>query len=145
MRVNIVAMSSRSRSARTIRHSLAALMGVAVLLAGCGGSSKPAYCSDVTNFEDAVTQLKNVSSPSALVSQTKKVVSSGQTAIKAVKTSFAPEADALKNSLTTLANSVKELSSSGTRASALQRIPAEKTAVVTAADNFANAAKPKCS
>lgn len=145
MRVNIVAMRSRSRSARTIRHSLAALMGVAVLVAGCGGSSKPAYCSDVTNFKDAATQLKNVSSPSALVSQTKKVVSAGQTAIKAVKTSFAPEVDAVKSSLTTLANSVKELSSSGTRASALQRIPAEKTAVVTAADNFANAAKPKCS
>jgi hypothetical protein len=144
MRVNIVAMSSRSRSARTIRNGLAALTGAAVLLAGCGGSSKPAYCSDVTNFEHAVTQLKSVSSPSALVSETKKVVSSGQTAIAAVKTSLAPETGALKDSITTLANSVKELSSSGARASALQRIPAEVTAVGTAADNFANAAKPKC-
>jgi hypothetical protein len=121
------------------------LCGTSLLLAGCGGSSKPAYCSDVTNFKNAVEQLKQVSSPSALVTQVKKVASTGQTTLSAVKTNLAPQTSAVKNSLAALENSVKQLSSSSTRASALAAIPAESKAVVSAGESLASAAKPKCS
>jgi hypothetical protein len=132
-----------------------ALAGATGLLAGCGGSStsasstgpssKPAYCSDVTNFKNAAARLPGVSNPSALVSDINNVVSAGKTAVSAVETSFAREANAVKSSLTMLETLVKQLSSSSTRASALTQIPGAVTAVVTAADSFATATKSKCS
>ena len=121
-----------------------AMLGV-LILAGCG-SSKPAYCSDVSNFENAVKQLKDVSSPADLLPAAQKVQSTGQTALAAVKSSFAPETSAVKSSLSALGTSVKQLSSSSTRASAVAALPAEVSAVSSAAQNFADAAKKsKCS
>ncbi len=118
---------------------------VAAVLAGCG-SSKPAYCSDVTNFQSSAQQLKHVSSPSGLVTQVQQVAKTGQTALSAVKSAFAPETSAVKTSLAALQNSAKQLSSSSTRGAALAAIPAQAQAVVTAADNLSNAAKSgKCS
>jgi hypothetical protein len=118
-----------------------ALTGAGIL-AGCGGSSKPAYCSDLTNFKNAVAQIKTTtSSPSALVSQLKTVASTGQAAISAVKTNLAPETTAVKNSLAALENSAKQLTSSSTRGAAITAIPSEVDAVRTAADNLDNAAK----
>jgi hypothetical protein len=115
------------------------------ILAGCGGSSKPAYCSSVNDFKNAVAQLKSVSSPSDIVSAAKNVESTGQKAVSQVKTSFAPETSAVKSSLATLATSLTQLTSSSTRASAVSAIPGNVSAVSSAADNFANAAKSKCS
>jgi hypothetical protein len=111
------------------------------ILAGCGGSSKPAYCSDVTNFKNAVAQVKTTSSASALVSELKTVASTGQAAVSAVKTNFAPETTAVKNSLAALENSAKQLTSSSTRGAAITAIPSQVDAVRTAADNLDNAAK----
>jgi hypothetical protein len=140
---------SASRSRRPAGHRLAGLGALALvatgIIAGCGGSSKPAYCADVTTFKNSVQQLKHVSSPSDLVSQVKTISSTGQTAVSSVKTGFAPQTTAVKSSLSALEASVKQLSSSSTRASAIVAIPAQAQAVVTAADNFANAAKSNCS
>ena len=45
-----------------------ALAVAALAAAGCGSSSKPAYCSDVTNLENSVNSLKSVSLGSDTVS-----------------------------------------------------------------------------
>jgi hypothetical protein len=89
-------MIDRCPVARVYRHRLVTIIvlllrGTALLLAACGGSSEPAYCSDVTSFKNAVEQLKNATSPRALVTQAKEVASTGQTALPAVKTNFAPQ------------------------------------------------------
>jgi hypothetical protein len=120
---------------------------VAALIAGCGSSSpaKPAYCSDVTAFENAVGKLTDSGSPSALASNISNVVSTGQAAVSAVKTAFAPQTAAVKTSLTALETSAKGLLSSGTRATAVQQIPGQITAVKSAANSFITAAHPKCS
>jgi len=117
------------------------------LLVGCGGSSKPAYCSDVTTFTQSVDQLKSdITNPSALVKQVKKVVSSGQAAVTAVKSDFAPQTSAVKSSLAALQNSAKQLTSSSTRGAAITAIPGQVQAVSSAATDLANAAKSgKCS
>jgi hypothetical protein len=142
-------MTSAGTSASTRRHRLTTIavlaLGAAGVLTGCGGTSKPAYCSDVTNFKNAAEQLTKVSSPSGLVTQAGKVASTGLTALSAVKAGFAPETKAVKSSLAALENSVKQLSSSSSRASALAAIPGEAQALGTAAENLVNAAKPKCS
>lgn len=116
----------------------------AVALASCGGSSKPAYCSDVNNFKDAVKGLTSVSSPSDIVSNVQKVQSTGDAAISSVKGAFAPQTTALKTALSNLAGSVKQLASATTRAGALSAIPGQVTAVEDAATAFADAAKQKC-
>jgi hypothetical protein len=142
-------MTSAGTSASTRRHRLTTIavlaLGAAGVLTGCGGTSKPAYCSDVTNFKNAAEQLTKVSSPSGLVTQAGKVASTGQTALSAVKAGFARETKAVKSSLAALENSVKQLSSSSTRASAIAAIPGEAQTLGTAAENLVNAAKPKCS
>ena len=51
------------------------------VLAACGASSKPAYCSDIANFKNSAQELTHVSSASGLVTQAEKVASSGQTAL----------------------------------------------------------------
>jgi hypothetical protein len=142
-------MKTSPTSATVLRMSVVAglVVVITVLIAGCGSSSpaKPAYCSDVTTFENAVGKLKDSGSPSALASNISSVVSSGQAALSAVKTAFAPQATALKSSLTALETSAKGLLSSGTRATALQQIPGEIGAVKSAGDAFVTAAHPKCS
>lgn len=142
-------MSDIQRSTVAARLAAFAVLGLilAGLITGCGSSTpaKPAYCTDVNNFKNAVGKLTDSGSPSAIASNVTAVVSTGQAAVSAVKTAFAPQAAALKSSLTALESSAKELVSSGTRASALQKIPGEITAVKTAGKNFADAAHPKCS
>ena len=104
-------------------------------------SSQPAYCTDVNNLKNAAAQLKDKGSLSAIISSIKNVYSTGQMAIAAVKTAFAAQTAALKSSLTTLYNSIKQLTSSSTRASALQQLPVEVTAVKTATTQFVAATK----
>lgn len=139
----------RLAAAQGLRRRFAAASAIglaAVALAGCGSSSKPAYCTDVTNFKKAVEQLKNdLTNPSALITQVQTVVSTGQTALTAVKTNFAPQTAAVKASVTALENTAKQLTSSSTRTAALIAIPAEVQAVVASGQDLANAAKAgKC-
>jgi hypothetical protein len=133
----------------TARLAALAALGLVMagLIAGCGSSTpaKPAYCTDVTNFKNAVGKLKDSGSPSAIASNVTNVVSTGQAAVAAVKTAFAPQTAVVKSSLAALQSSAKELLSSGTRAAALQKIPGEVKAAKSAATNFADAAHPKCS
>ena len=48
-----------------------ALAAAALVAAGCGSSSKPAYCSDVTNLQNSVNSLKSVQLQSGAVSTLK--------------------------------------------------------------------------
>jgi hypothetical protein len=142
-----MANSRRGTLAARLTICAALALGITGLVTGCGSSSpaKPAYCTDVNNFKSAANKLTDSGSPSALATNVSNVVTTGQAAISAVKTAFAPQTAALKSSLTTLATSATQLVNSSTRAAALQKIPGDVTAVKTAASNFAAAAHPKCS
>jgi transposase len=167
---SLTLMTARSSRVRAYAQRLAAALILALtaaLLAGCGStsssttatstsstapastsstapastSSTAAYCPEVNNFKSAVAQLKDKGSPSAIISSIKNVYSTGQMAISAVKTAFPPQTAALKSSLTTLHNSIKQLTNSSTRASALQQLPGQVTAVKTAGAQFVDATK----
>ncbi len=97
------------------RGSLAALAAgliAAALLAGCGSSSKPAYCTQVTNFENSVTTLEQVDvSPSNLntiATDVEKVGTSAKELESAVKTEFAPQISSVKSSVAALEASMKD-------------------------------------
>ena len=48
---------------RTALATIAA--GALIALAGCGSSSKPAYCSDRTNLENSIKNLPSATSSAA--------------------------------------------------------------------------------
>ena len=126
-------------------------VAVAVLCAGAVaacGSSKPSYCSKVSNLETSIKAIPSTNivqtGLSGLESALTKVQSDAQTAINAAKSDFPNETSALKSSIDTLSTTVKEATSSPS-ASTLAQIPSQVSAVVTAANNFQSATKSKCS
>ena len=119
----------------------------AVLLSACG-SSKPSYCSSVSNLEKSVGDLKSVnvvsSGTSGLSSALQKVQSSAKTAVSDAKSDFPTETTDVTNSLSALSNSVKQISGTPS-AGAIAQIATQVSASVSAIQNFVSATKSKCS
>jgi hypothetical protein len=132
---------------RTAQTVAALVLGVATL-AACGGSSKPSYCSSVSSLESSIKALPSTNivqtGLGGLESAVSKVQSDAQTAITAAKSDFPTETSALKSSVDTLSATAKQAVSSPSPATLVQ-LPAQVSAVVTAANNFQSATKSKCS
>ncbi len=98
-------------------RSLAALAAPgltgALLLAGCGSSSKPAYCTQVNNFKESVKTLEEVElSPTNLgtiKTDVEKVGTSAKELKTAVGTEFEPQITAMENSVEALGTTVKSV------------------------------------
>lgn len=131
------------------RAALAPLaLSIAVaLLAGCGGSSKPSYCSAVTNLESSIKALPSTNivqnGTSALKSAVSKVQTDANAVVSDAKNDFPSETDALKSSVNALAGTVTTLASSPTAATAAQ-LPGEISAVATSVKSFTSATSSKC-
>ena len=132
--------------ARSGARALTALAVAAAVLAGCG-SSKPSYCSAVSNLESSIKAVPNTdvvaNGTSALKSALQKVESDAQAVVSAAKSDFPKETSALSDSVTTLSNSVKQLSSSPTP-QAVVALAGQATAVVNAGKGLKNATSAKC-
>jgi hypothetical protein len=133
---------------RQTAQTLAVLALSATALAACGGSSKPSYCSSVSNLESSIKALPSTNvvqtGLNGLESAVSKVQSDAQTAINDAKGDFPSETSALKSSVTTLSATVKGAVSSPS-VSTIAQIPGQVSSVVTAANNFQSATKSKCS
>jgi hypothetical protein len=129
-------------------ETLAALVLCTGAVAACGGSSKPSYCSAVSNLESSIKALPSTNivqtGLNGLKSAVQKVQSDAQTAINNAKSDFPTETSALKSSIDSLSATVKQVASSPSAATIAQ-LPAQVSAVVTAVDNFQSATKSKCS
>jgi hypothetical protein len=123
----------------------ALVAAIVAVLVGCGGSSKPSYCSDLSNLKSSVNDLKNVSITdlSAVKSAIQKVESDGKAVVSSAKNDFPSETSALSTSLSALETTLGQLNSS-TATAALKQLPAQVSATVTAVDNFSSATKSKC-
>ena len=89
--------------------------GTLIALAGCGSSSKPAYCSDRTNLENSVKNLPSVTSSSGvsgLKSQINTIVSDANAVVSSAKSDFPSQTSAVKTSVDALQTAVKALPSS---------------------------------
>jgi hypothetical protein len=119
----------------------------ALLIAACGGSSKPSYCSKVSDLEKTVKDLPNVNviqnGTSALTSALQKVQSDVEAVASSAKSDFPNETSALTSSLDGLAQSVKSLPSSPTPAQ-VATIVSQASSTVTAVQNFTKATSSKC-
>lgn len=136
---------SRDAAARAWMHVPVAIVAV-VALAGCG-SSKPAYCSDRTNLNNAVKSLPSVTSSSGisgLTSQIATIQSDATSLVNAAKSDFPTETSAVKTSVDTLKSAVKALPSSPS-ASQIAAIALDAGNVVSSVKSFADTSKSKCS
>jgi len=129
----------------------AASLTAVALLTGCGSSSKPAYCTQVTNFEKSVQELEKVEfSPtnvSGISTAMQKVGTSAKEMVSAVKTEFAPQISAAKSSLASLEETLKQVASApsaSTLSHAVTVVPTEVESLKKATAEIKEVAKSKC-
>ena len=129
------------------RSALTAAAAVVVIaLAGCG-SSKPAYCTDRANLENAIkglTSLNISSGLSGLQAQLTKIESDATTLVNSAKSDFPTETSAVKSSVDSLSGAVKGLTSSPSAAQ-IAAIAADASNVVSSVKSFTDASSSKCS
>jgi capsule polysaccharide export protein KpsE/RkpR len=115
-------------------------------LAGCGGS-KPAYCTDKTNLQNSINQLKNVDVSSqglsTLQNQLKNVENSAKALAASAKNEFGPQVDALKTSLSSLGSAV-QTAASAPSAQSLSTVAAGVSDVQATFKTLANAVDKNC-
>jgi hypothetical protein len=124
-----------------------AVLAALLALTACGGSSKPAYCSDRTSLENSVKGLKNVdlkNGLSGLQSQLKTIQSDATALVSSAKSDFPTQASAVKTSVQTLTGAAKSLSTSPS-VSQITKIAADAAAVSTSVKGFVDATSSKCS
>lgn len=123
-------------------------LAVTAVLAGCGSSSKPAYCTNVANLKSSVKALPSTNvvqnGVSSLESAVTKVLTNAQAVVSSAKSDFPNETTALKSSVNTLSTTVKQAAQSHS-VSTLAQIPTQVSAVVTAAKNLEHSTATKCS
>lgn len=125
------------------------LLAGGVFIGGCG-SSKPAFCSHVSELEKSVQSLGSLnaqSGVSGLEADLKKIDSSAKAVVSSAKSEFPTQTAAIEKSVTALDNTVKELSSATTtqaRNAAIAKLPGEVSAMGTAFSEFSSATKSKC-
>jgi hypothetical protein len=136
---------ARLRSKRALAACVAVL--ALVVVTGCGGSSKPAYCASRSNLENSVKGLTdlNVSSGlSGLQAQLTKIQSDANAVVNSAKGDFPNETSAIKSSVNALADTIKAFPSSPS-AGEIATLARQAAGAVTAVQNFINSTSSKCS
>src|SRR5262249_12904554 len=95
-----------------------ALAAAALVAAGCGSSSKPAYCSNVSDLQNSVNSLKSVQLGSNTISTVQtdlqKVQTNANAVVSSAKQDFPNQTSALQSSVAALSTSITALPSSPT-------------------------------
>jgi hypothetical protein len=124
-----------------------------LLVSGCGSSSssttsKPAYCSPVTSVENAVKSLPTVNDVKTngigtLKTAVSQLQKNATAAVNQAKSDFSSQTTALKSSVDALTTTVKQVTGTPSLQT-LGQLPAELSAVSTAAKNLQTAVSSKC-
>jgi hypothetical protein len=138
---------SRDHAGRASLLLSAALVATcAIVVAGCGSSSKPAYCSDRSNLESSVKSLSIPTSSSdvtALKSQVKTIQSDATALVSSAKSDFPDQTSAIKSSVDALSAAVKAFPSSPS-ASDIAAIATDVAKVGSSVKSFTDATSSKC-
>ncbi len=121
--------------------------GALIALAGCGSSSKPAYCTDRTNLENSIkglTSLSASSGVSGLKAQLTTIASDATSVVNAAKSDFPSQTSAVKTSVDALQGAVNALPSSPS-ATQVAGIASDAASVVNSVKSLTAASKSKCS
>jgi hypothetical protein len=125
-----------------------ALAAAALVAAGCGGSDKPGYCSDVSDLQQSVDDLKNVDlsqsdALSTVETDLKKVKSNADAVVSSAKEDFPSETSALKSAVASVSTTIDGLPSSPTEQQ-LAPLAQELDSVATAAKDLKSATTSAC-
>ena len=124
-----------------------AMAAAALVAAGCGGSSKPDYCSDVSDLQQSVNDLKGVQLQSGALStiqtDVQKVQSNATAVVSSAKQDFPSQTSALQSSVSTLSATINALPQSPTAQQLVPLVPQIRS-VGTAAQNLSNATNSAC-
>ena len=128
--------------------SAGAAAALVLLLGGCGGSGKPAYCSARDDLEQSVKGLGDVNLLSSggldrLKSKASTVRGDAGKALDAAKSDFPSETSAVRTSAANLESSVRGLGSNPTP-SQVAAAGHEAKSLVSAVDDFVQATASKC-
>ena len=145
---NGVDISRRPIGRAAIRTVVATVVaGTVIALAGCGSSSKPAYCTDRTNLENSIkglTSLSASSGVSGLKAQLTTIASDATAVVNGAKSDFPSQTSAVKTSVDALQSAVNALPSSPSAAQ-VAGIASGAASVVNSVKGFTAASKSKCS
>ena len=132
-----------TRHRRTRRLILGGLLiGLAALIGGCG-SSKPAFCDNLSALQKSVTSINVTGGVSALKSQLQTVQSQANSVVSSAKSDFPDQTKAIDTGVSTLQTDAKALSSSPTPAQ-LAAVAVGVKNTVSSVSAFASATKSKC-
>ena len=141
-------ISTRPMGRAAMRTAVATVVaGALFALAGCGSSSKPAYCSDITTLENSVKNLPSVTSSSGvsgLKSQINTIVSDANSVVSSAKGDFPSQTSAVKTSVDALQSAVKALPASPS-ATQVAGVATDAASVVSSVKSLTDASKSKCS
>jgi hypothetical protein len=123
-----------------------ALAAVALVATGCG-SSKPDYCSNVSDLKESVDELGSIQVESGVLSTVRsdleEVRANANTVVSSVKQDFPNETSALKSSVSSLSDTVNQLPPTPTPKQ-LVDLTAEIATAVTAAEELSSATESAC-
>ena len=124
-----------------------ALVAVASIAAGCGSDSKTAYCSNVSDLQQSVNELKSVQLQSGVLAtvqtDVQKVQTNANAVVSSAKQDFPSQTSALQSSVSSLAATINQLPPAPTPQQLLP-LTAEINSVATAAQNLSNATNSAC-
>lgn len=147
--VRVRAWLGRSRARQRgawIRVLLACAIAIGIVaLAGCS-SSKPAYCTDRTNLQNAVNGLKSLNASSgadAWKSQVQTVQTAATATVSSAKSDFPSQTSAITSSVNALKSSVAALKSNPSRA-AMATVIQDRSNVESSVNSFTSATSSQC-
>ena len=121
----------------------ALLIGLAALIVGCGGSSKPAFCKNRSALQESVTNISVSGGVSSLKTQLQSIQGQAKSLVSSAKSDFPDQTTAINTAVSTLQTHVKELSSSPTPAQ-LAAVAVDVKNAVSSVSDFTSATKSKC-
>jgi hypothetical protein len=139
-----------SRDERPLQAVLTLAVAVAVaalVAAGCGGDDKPEYCSNVSDLQQSVDDLKGLQLESGALStlqtDVQKVQSNADAVVSSAKQDFPTETTALESSVSILATAINKLPPSPTPQQLVALVPQIRS-VGTAAQGLSGATRSAC-
>lgn len=130
-----------------MRAGVAVALGLALVgTAGCGGSSKPDYCSKRDALDSAVKGLPGAvktGGTGGLQAQLKTVESDANAMISAAKSDFPTETQTLETNVSQLKSAVASLGSNPS-ATEIAPVVVDAAAVVNAVKSLTSATKSAC-
>jgi hypothetical protein len=140
-------LTHRPQARSRVASALLTLCFGAAIVAGCGGSGKPSYCSAVSDLKSSIKALPSTdvvqNGTSALESAFSKVQDNATAVVNDAKSDFPSETSAVKTSVDALSSTVKQLAGSPS-AALIAQLPGQAAGVASAVQNLTSAATSKC-